>query len=64
MATKRLDEQTFDWTQDAFRSRPNRRTAGEYLRAAMEYEADGMIGDNTFLSALAEIRDWMLEGVS
>lgn len=52
-------EKTFDFTQEAFLHSPNRRTAGDYLAAAMEYEADDMIGDDTFLNALADIRGWL-----
>ncbi|MEQ1950883.1 hypothetical protein [Mesorhizobium sp. CN2-181] len=53
---------TFKEAQQAFENAPYNQTAGAYLAAAMQYEADGMIGDDTWLNALAEIRDYLLKG--
>lgn len=50
---------TFDDTQEAFREKPTKKTAGYYLEALLEYESDDMIGDDTFLDGLAEIAHWL-----
>ena len=50
---------TLDEAQDRFRNRPSNKTAAAYLAAVLEYEADDMIGDDTFLDALSEIRDYL-----
>lgn len=48
-----------DPAHDRFTQHPTKKTAGAYLAALMEYEADDMIGDDTFLDGLAEIRNWL-----
>lgn len=52
---------TFDDAQDAFRMNRTNKTAAAYLATAMEYESADMIGDDTFLDALAEIRNYLRE---
>ena len=37
------------------------RAAGRLLETLMQYEADGMIGDDTFLNNLAAIADYLKE---
>jgi hypothetical protein len=50
---------TFDEAQDAFRASPNLKTAAVYLDTAMTYASDDMIGDDTFLNAVAEVAGFM-----
>lgn len=52
----------FDHAQEAFQDAPAKETAGAYLYSAIAYYNDDMIGDDTFLNALAEIRDFLLGG--
>lgn len=63
---------TLDQSQDAFRASLNstcageptattNRAAGAYLRTLMDYHADDMIGDDTFLNGLAEIETYLRE---
>jgi hypothetical protein len=54
-----LDIKGFDSVQEAFQANPNAQTAGAYLEALMEYEADDMIGDDTFLNGLSSVRDFL-----
>jgi hypothetical protein len=46
---------TFDQAQEDFRAEPSCATARDYMRVAMEYEADDMIGSDTFFDALSDI---------
>jgi len=55
---------TLDQAEEAFCDVPSQKSAGRYLRALLEYEADDMIGDDTFLDGLAKIADWLVEGVA
>lgn len=57
--TEKVADLTFDTAQEAFHGSPSLPTAGVYLATAMQYEADDMIGDDTFLNALVDIRDWL-----
>jgi hypothetical protein len=50
---------TLDFAQEAFRSFPNNETAARYLRTLLEYEADDMIGDDTFLDGIVEVMQWL-----
>jgi hypothetical protein len=50
---------TLDYAQERFMSHPSPGTAGDYLARLMEYESDGMIGDDTFHNGLAVIRDYL-----
>ena len=52
---------TFDAAQEAFRERSTQAAAGAYLKTALDYEADDMIGDDTFLNAVSEIADWLAD---
>ena len=45
--------------RDEFDRTPSNETAGEYLRAAMDYEAEGRISDDTFRNALGDIAEWL-----
>jgi hypothetical protein len=53
---------TLDHAQEAFEAAPTKKSAGQLLAAAMTYEADGMIGDDTFLDIIAGVRDWLNQG--
>lgn len=53
---------TFDRAQKAFRTKPTKQSAGDYLHAATEYECDDMIGDDTFLNTIAEVAYWLKYG--
>jgi hypothetical protein len=50
---------TLDVTQDTFRDNPNTNTAADYLSALMDYESDGMIGDDTFLNGVSDVEQWL-----
>lgn len=54
---------TFVGARDEFDRTPSKVTAGEYLRVAMDYEAEGRINDDTFRNALGEIQTWLEESV-
>lgn len=51
---------SLNFAQTAFEQFPNNETAGVYLRVLMEYEADDMIDDDTFLDGLASIAVYLL----
>ena len=53
---------TFDRAQDLFRAAPTNKRAGAYLKVACEYEGDDIIGDDTFLNAIAEVAYWLSYG--
>ena len=53
---------TLDYAQEAFRSAPTNRTAADYIGALVSYEADGMIGDDTFFNGINEVQYWLLYG--
>lgn len=53
---------TLDYAQEAFRATPTKGTAGDYLKTAVAYEQDDMIGDDTFFDALAEVTYWLRYG--
>lgn len=53
------DGMTFDFAQGAFEANPCFRTAANYLAVARTYEADGMIGDDTFLNVLSDVQNWL-----
>lgn len=53
---------TLDFAQEAFRSVPSNKAAGDYLSALMAYEADDMIGDDTFHNGIAEVAYWLHYG--
>ncbi|MCK1543287.1 hypothetical protein IVB12_15330 [Bradyrhizobium sp. 179] len=52
---------TFDRAQEEFRAKPSARTSAVYRDTALDYWTDEMIGDETLLAALREIRDTTLE---
>jgi hypothetical protein len=54
-----VNEMTLDDAKDAWRAGKSKRTAAAYMTALMEYENEGMIGDETFRNGLAEIMNWM-----
>lgn len=41
--------------------RPTNQAAGVYLTTLLEYEADDMIGDDTFRNGLAKIAAYLME---
>lgn len=45
--------------EGAFHDNPSNETAGTFMAAAMECEAEGDIDDDTWLNCLAEIRDYL-----
>lgn len=51
---------TLDKAEAAFEATPTNTTAGRYLIELMVYEADGMIGDDTFLDGLACIAGYLV----
>jgi hypothetical protein len=50
---------TLDAAQEAFEAEATNATAAEYLRQLRQYEADDMIGDDTFLNGLEEIQQFL-----
>lgn len=50
---------TLDMAQNAFESEPSNTSAADYLSALVQYEADDMIGDDTFLNGLALIEQYL-----
>lgn len=52
-------QHALDTAEGAFAVNPNITSAGRYLAAAMDAEADGTINDEEFLDHLASIRDWL-----
>jgi hypothetical protein len=53
---------TFDFAQEAFRTTPTNKTAGDYLETAIDYSSDDMIGDDTFFNAVNEVAYWLQFG--
>jgi hypothetical protein len=52
---------TLDLAWDGFVGNPTPTTAAIYLEQLLQYEADDMIGDDTFLNGLHEICDFLRE---
>lgn len=52
---------TFAEAQQRFRAGPSKATAALYLEFAVKAEADDLIGDDEFLNALGELRDWLAQ---
>ena len=50
---------TLDDAGSVFSFEPCNKTAADYLRLLLEYEADGMIGDDTFRNGLNEILEYL-----
>lgn len=48
----------------AFRANPSNETAGRYLQAVLEDEANDINEDDELFDALAEIREYLLHGLT
>lgn len=48
---------TFDEAHDAYYADPNIVTLARLFKTAREYEADGLIGDDTFQNVLALVEE-------
>jgi hypothetical protein len=48
-----------DDASDAFHDKRDNKSAAQYLRALIDYHADDMIGDDTFLNGLADIETFL-----
>lgn len=55
---------TLDDAKEAFEHNPSNATAGDYLATLMQYEADDMIGDDTFLDGLGKIAGYLKGGAA
>jgi hypothetical protein len=44
-----------DKAHDAFQATPTNKSAGDFMALLMEYESNGMIGDDIWLNGLSEI---------
>lgn len=51
-----MNKTTLDRAQEAFEANPTPKTIAAYMSVLMEYEADDMIGDDTWMDGLADIR--------
>ncbi len=53
----RTEHLTFDQAQEAFRDAPNSDSAANYVAVATMYYLDQMIGLDTFVAAVDEVKD-------
>ena len=53
---------TLNFARKAFRSTPTNKTAGDYLKTLVTYEADDMIGDDKFFNGVSEVAYWLSYG--